>query len=273
MLYPDRFKNRIVVFVTSFPYPTNQRMKISIITVTYNSAATLTDTFESILQQTHQDIEHILVDGASSDDTVNIIKSYPHIQNWVSEKDNGLYDAMNKGVKMASGDIVGILNSDDIYADATILQKVAAAFNNPATDCVYGDLQYVHPKNLNKVIRTWRAGRFSQRSFLYGWMPPHPTFFVRKAVYEKVGLFNTTLKSAADYEIMLRILYKHQLSVSYIPLVLVKMRAGGMSNASLRNRFKANREDAKAWKLNNKRPHFFTLYLKPLRKISQFLIK
>jgi glycosyltransferase involved in cell wall biosynthesis len=248
-------------------------MKISIVTVTYNSAATLKDTFESILQQTHQDIEHILVDGESTDGTVSIIQSYPHVSKWVSEKDKGLYDAMNKGLQMATGDIIGILNSDDIYPDDSVLQKVAAAFNNPATDCVYGDLQYVHPQNLNKIIRIWKAGKYKKKSFLYGWMPPHPTFFVRRKVYDQVGLFNTSLKSAADYEMMLRILYTHQYNVSYIPFVLVKMRAGGMSNSSLLNRFKANREDVQAWKLNNKKPHFFTLYLKPLRKISQFIIK
>jgi glycosyltransferase involved in cell wall biosynthesis len=180
---------------------------------------------------------------------------------------------MNKGLQLASGDIIGMLNSDDFYADNEVLKKVAAAFENPDTHCVYGDLQYVNARNPDKIVRTWKAGKFSLKNFLYGWMPPHPTFFARKEVYEKVGMFNTTLKTAADYEMMLRILYKHEFPVVYIPTVLVKMRSGGVSNASLRNRFKANREDAKAWTLNNKRPHFFTLYLKPLRKIPQYLIK
>lgn len=248
-------------------------MRISIITVCYNSAATIKDTLESIAAQEYANVEHIIVDGQSTDDTVKIASGYKHVTKLVSEKDNGLYDAMNKGLQMAGGDVIGILNSDDVYADSFSLQKVAAAFADPQVQCVYGDLQYVHRLNLNKVIRTWKAGNFRHKNFLYGWMPPHPTFFVRKEVYEKVGLYNTILKSAADYEMMLRILYKHQYAPAYIPFVLVKMRSGGISNSSLRNRFRANREDARAWKLNEKKPHFFTLYLKPLRKIPQYLLK
>lgn len=248
-------------------------MVISIITISYNSGATISETLTSVSDQEYPMIEHIIVDGKSKDNTVDIVKSFPHVSKYVSEPDNGLYHAMNKGIQMATGDVIGILNSDDFYADKTILNKVATAFSNPLVDCVYGDLQYVHPTHLQKVVRNWRAGKFNKKNFLFGWMPPHPTFFVRRKVYDSVGLFNTTLKSAADYEMMLRILYTHGYAVAYIPATLVKMRAGGVSNASLRNRFKANREDAKAWKLNNKRPHFFTLYLKPLRKIPQYLIK
>ncbi len=248
-------------------------MRISIITVSYNSAATLKDTIDSVQRQAYEDLEHILVDGASTDGTMGIVQSHAHISKWVSEKDNGLYYAMNKGFAMVTGDVVGILNSDDVYASDSVLKKVAAAFRDPAVHCVYGDLQYVQQHNLSKILRTWKAGKFNHRNFLYGWMPPHPTFFVRRSVYEKVGLFNTELKSAADYEMMLRILYRHHFHAAYIPEVLVKMRSGGISNASLRNRIRANREDAKAWKLNNKRPHFFTVYLKPLRKIPQYLMK
>jgi glycosyltransferase involved in cell wall biosynthesis len=248
-------------------------MRISIITVSFNSAATIRDTLESIQRQEYNNIEHIIIDGQSTDNTVAIIREFKHVSKFISEPDQGLYDAMNKGLQLASGDVVGILNSDDFYANNAILKKVAAAFNNTHAHCVYGDLQYVNPQNSLKVVRTWKAGKFKQKNFLFGWMPPHPTFFVRKEVYDKVGFFDVSLKSAADYEMMLRILYKHQHSVTYIPEVLVKMRAGGVSNASMRNRFKANREDAMAWKLNNKKPHFFTLYLKPLRKIPQYLIK
>lgn len=248
-------------------------MLISIITVSYNSAATIRDTLESISKQEYSNIEHIIIDGKSTDSTIAIIKEFAHVTRYISEADKGLYDAMNKGLQLATGDIIGILNSDDFYADNEVLKKVAAAFDNPHTHCVYGDLQYVNAGNPKKIVRTWKAGKFSLKNFLYGWMPPHPTFFARRGVYDKVGLFNTTLKTAADYEMMLRILYKHEYPVVYIPTVLVKMRSGGVSNASLRNRFKANREDARAWTLNNKRPHFFTLYLKPLRKIPQYLIK
>lgn len=248
-------------------------MLISIITVSYNSAATIKDTLQSIANQDYAQVEHIIVDGKSTDTTLDIIKGFPNVAKCVSESDAGLYDAMNKGLAMASGDIVGILNSDDLYAASSVLRKVAELFADHKVDCVYGDLQYVHPDNIQKVVRTWKAGLFSHRNFLYGWMPPHPTFFVRKKVYEKVGLFNTQLRSSADYEMMLRILYKHNYPAAYLPEVMVKMRSGGVSNASFRNRFRANREDAKAWKLINKRPHFFTVYLKPLRKIPQFLAR
>ena len=248
-------------------------MKISIITISYNSASTIRETLQSVAAQQHANIEHIIIDGGSGDETVSIVQEFKHISTCISEKDEGLYDAMNKGLRLATGDVIGILNSDDLYADSTILQQVNDAFQSTAVDCVYGDLQYVDQHNTAKVIRSWKAGKFNHRNFLYGWMPPHPTFFVRKAVYEKVGYFNTTLKSAADYEMMLRILYSHHHLPAYIPEVLVKMRTGGVSNASLRNRLRANREDARAWKLNNKRPHFFTVYLKPLRKLPQYLVR
>jgi glycosyltransferase involved in cell wall biosynthesis len=248
-------------------------MKISIITATYNSAATVGDTLACIRGQDHPDIEHILVDGASSDGTLEIVNGFPHVAKWISEKDKGIYDAMNKGIRLATGDVIGILNSDDIYTHPSVLSTVARAFADPNVMTAYADLQYVQSDNTEKVLRTWRTGSFRKRNFYYGWMPPHPTFFVRKEVYLQAGLFDTSLRSAADYEIMLRILLRHGFSTLYIPGVIVKMRAGGMSNASLRNRLRANKEDRMAWKLNGLRPYFFTLYMKPLRKISQFIIK
>ena len=247
-------------------------MKISVITATYNSAATVKDTLTSIRQQDHPDIEHIIVDGRSTDGTLEIVAGFPHVARIISEKDKGIYDAMNKGIRMATGEVIGILNSDDIYIDHSVLSTVAKAFADPAIKTVYADLQYVHPDNLDRVQRTWITGPFHKNSFYYGWMPPHPTFFVRKEVYDRIGLFNTDLRTAADYELMLRILVKHGIATFYIPRVIVKMRAGGMSNASLRNRLRANREDRLAWKLNGLKPYFFTLYLKPLRKITQFII-
>lgn len=248
-------------------------MKISIITATYNSASTIRDTLESIRQQTHHDVEHILVDGGSDDGTVEIIRSYPHVARWISEKDKGIYDAMNKGIRMATGDIIGILNSDDFYAGNTVLAQVARALEGAGSSCLYGDLQYVKAADPQKVVRTWRSGKFRRGNFLYGWMPPHPAFFVKKEVYDEVGLFNTDLKTSSDYEIMLRILYKNRYQAQYIPEVLVKMRTGGMSNASLQNRLRANREDRLAWTINGLHPPFFTMFLKPLRKVSQFIIK
>ena len=245
-------------------------MKISIITATYNSASTVRDTLKSIAEQEYADIEHIIVDGLSKDNTLDIVKDFTHVAKVISEKDKGIYDAMNKGVKLAGGDVIGILNSDDFYTGSTILTKVAAAFEDPAVEAVYGDLQYVKQDNVQVITRTWKSGSFRKKSLYYGWMPPHPTFFVRKHIYEKCGIFNTTLRSAADYELMLRVLLKYGARVQYIPEVLVKMRAGGMSNASLKNRFRANKEDAMAWKLNQLKPYFFTMWLKPLRKVLQF---
>ena len=248
-------------------------MKISIITATYNSASTVRDTLDCIRQQDHQEIEHIIIDGGSGDNTLELVSGYPHVARVVSEKDRGIYDAMNKGIRLATGNVIGILNSDDVYTNPFVLSSVARAFEDPAVMTVYADLQYVQADNPDQVIRTWRSGRFKRRNFYYGWMPPHPTFFVRKEVYEKGGLFNPDLRSAADYELMLRILLKMEMPACYLPQVIVRMRAGGMSNANLGNRLRANKEDRLAWKLNDLKPYFFTLYLKPLRKIHQFLIK
>ena len=247
-------------------------MKISIITATYNSAGTVRDTLESVKAQTHPEVEHIIIDGLSKDDSLSICRQFPHVSKIVSEKDKGIYDAMNKGIGLTTGDIIGILNSDDFYVNDCVLEKVAAAFAD-GVDAVYGDLQYVDAHNTSKILRTWRSGSYTTRDFYYGWMPPHPTFFVKREVYERIGLFNTSLRSAADYEFMLRALLKHQLRAAYVPEILVRMRAGGMSNATFRNRLRANREDRMAWKLNELDPYFFTLYLKPIRKIVQYIIR
>jgi glycosyltransferase involved in cell wall biosynthesis len=248
-------------------------MKISVITATYNSSATVRGTLTCISEQDHPDIEHIIVDGGSTDTTLDIISDFPHVAKVISEKDQGIYDAMNKGIRMATGDVIGILNSDDVYTNPGVLSAVAGVFTDPGVVTCYADLQYVHPDNPERVIRTWKTGPFKKGNFYYGWMPPHPTFFVRKEVYEQAGLFNADLRSAADYELMLRFLLKMGMPAHYLPKVIVKMRAGGMSNASLSNRLRANQEDRLAWKLNGLKPYFFTLYLKPLRKIHQFIIK
>jgi glycosyltransferase involved in cell wall biosynthesis len=248
-------------------------MRVSIITVTYNSAKTIRCTLESINSQTYANIEHIIIDGNSTDDTLSILKDFPHIAKIISESDNGLYDAMNKGIALASGDVIGILNSDDMYSSCNVISDVVCMFEKQEVEAVYGDLQYVHENNLDKVMRTWKAGIFSKKKIYYGWMPPHPTFFVRQQIYKKTGSFNLTLKMSADYELMLRMFIKENIQAAYIPQVLVKMRTGGVSNASFKNRIKANKEDRKAWKLNNLTPYFFTLYLKPFRKILQYIIK
>jgi glycosyltransferase involved in cell wall biosynthesis len=244
--------------------------KVSIVTIAYNSADTIGATLQSVANQDYPNIEHIIIDGLSKDNTVAIAKQYPHIVKIVSEQDYGLYDAMNKGIRHATGDIIGIINSDDFFNSNTVVSEVVAKMEAENTDTLYADLVYVHRVNTKKVLRSWRTGNFKAFKFLFGWMPPHPTFFVRRHIYEKYGTFNTDLKYSADYDLILRFLYKHRVSVSYLPKTIVRMRIGGVSNASLSNRLKANREDREAWRLNELKPYFFTLTLKPLRKVVQW---
>ena len=246
-------------------------MIVSVITATFNSSTTIKDTLTCIRQQDYHAIEHIIVDGSSTDDTLKIIGQFPHVAKIISEKDEGIYDAMNKGIAAASGEIIGILNSDDVYVHESVLSKIVSVFENDEIDVCYADLLYVQQHDLNKVVRTWKSGIYKPVSFHRGWMPPHPTVFVRRRVYDQVGHFNTSLKSAADYELMLRIFVKYNFNIHYIPEFIVKMRIGGISNASFRNRVTANKEDRKAWKINDLHPRFFTLYLKPIRKLTQFL--
>ena len=246
-------------------------LKVSIITVSFNSAQTIGDTLKSVAAQSYPNIEHVIVDGASTDQTMKIVTDFPHVAKSIAEADEGIYFAMNKGLSMASGDLIGILNADDLYADNEVIAKVAAVFRDPAIDATYADLVFVDREDVSKVFRTWKSGPFKRSSMYNGWMPPHPTFFVRRSVYEKYGHFNTILRSAADYELMLRFLLKHEISLSYIPQIIIKMRQGGKSTASVSNRIKANIEDRKAWKMNDLKPHLFTLILKPLRKINQFI--
>jgi glycosyltransferase len=174
---------------------------------------------------------------------------------------------------LASGDIIGMLHADDFYANSTVIEQVVTLFENSDTDSLYSDLDYVDPENTSKIIRHWVSGKYKAGKFLFGWMPPHPTFFVKRFIYDQLGLFNLELKSAADYELMLRYIHKNNIKTVYLPLVTVKMRAGGMSNKSLSNRIRANNEDRKAWELNGLKPYFFTLYLKPIRKIFQYILK
>ncbi len=248
-------------------------LNISIITTTFNSAMTIGETMRSVADQDYPFIEHIIVDSRSSDNTLGIVAGFSHTALVVSEKDDGLYYGMNKGIMAAKGDVVGILNSDDVYAHPNVISLVVDAFADEKIQAVYGDLQFTDPEDMTRITRTWKSGKYERRSFYYGWMPPHPTFFVRRSVYDELGLFDTRLRAAADYEMMLRILLKNEKPAAYVPEVLVKMRAGGASNASFLNRIKANREDRRAWRINELQPYFFTLYLKPLRKITQFLLR
>lgn len=249
-------------------------MKVSIITITYNSAATLEGTLQSVLSQTHANIEYIIVDGGSTDGTLAIIESYrDRISRFVSEKDKGLYDALNKGIAMASGELIGILHSDDFYTDSKVIEKMVQVISNTGADAAYADLYYVDKNHTNLIFRKWKSGHYKHGMFRQGWMPPHPTFFAKKSCYDQFGSFNLSLVSAADYELMLRFIHKHRVRLAYLPEFIIKMRVGGKSNVSLRNRIRANREDRKAWRINGLDPHFLTLYMKPLRKIIQLFKK
>lgn len=247
-------------------------MKVSIITVCFNSQATIEDTIKSVVSQAYENIEYLILDGMSTDNTLDIINKYrDHIDLLLSESDGGMYDALNKGIDMTSGDIIAILNSDDIYKDSQVIQDVVDAIQKNQTDACYGDLVYVAKNDLSRVKRYWRAGAYRDNYFKAGWMPPHPSFFVKKECYDKYGKFNLGLISAADYELMLRLIHKHQIKLAYIPRVLVKMREGGLSNTSLFSRLRGNKEDRLAWKINKLKPGLLTLKFKPLRKIVQFL--
>lgn len=210
-------------------------MKISIITPCFNSEKTIRDTIRSILGQTFKDIEYIIVDGKSTDNTLDVVGEYcDKINRIISEKDKGIYDAMNKGVKISTGDIVGILNSDDVYNNEEVLFEVHNTFINMNVDSVYGDLDFVDYENIEKIVRRWRCSDFTPGSFLKGWHPPHPTFFVKREVYEKFGYFDTDLNVSADFELMLRFLERNRISTHYIPKTLVKMRVGGESTSSIK---------------------------------------
>jgi glycosyltransferase len=246
-------------------------VKVTLITATYNSAATIRDTLDCIAAQDYPDIEHLIIDGVSKDATLAIVAEYPHVARVICEPDKGLYDAMNKGVQAASGEVIGILNSDDFYPHPQVISRVVALMEKTGADALYADLDYVDAENTDAIVRSWKSQPYHQRLFQQGWMPPHPTFFVRKGVYEQYGGFNTQLRFAADYELMLRFLLRHGVSVCYLPEVVTKMRMGGLSNAAWKNRLKANREDREAWRLNGLQPRWYTIVMKPLRKIGQFL--
>lgn len=252
---------------------TDKRPLVSIITVAFNAEATIGDTIQSVLSQDYPHIEFVIVDGASTDATIDIVKKHQDkIAKFVSEPDKGIYDGMNKGVALSSGNIVGILNSDDFYASDTVISEMVACFEEEI-DAVYADLDYVDPVDASKIIRRWKSGPYKAGAFKKGWMPPHPTFFVKKSVYERFGDFTLKLKSAADYEFMLRVIEKHGIQLNYLPKTIVKMRTGGVSNASYKNRFRSNREDKMAWEINGLKPGPLTFVRKPLSKVIQYIKK
>lgn len=246
-------------------------MKVSIITVVFNNESSIQESINSVSTQTYSDIEHIIIDGGSTDGTLDIIKNNEDkIFSWVSEGDQGIYYGMNKGINLETGDIIGFLNSDDFYADRKVIEKVVNVFKSHNVDSVYGDLVYVSKKS-ERRIRLWNSGKYSSGIMEKGWMPPHPTFFVKKAIFDKYGLFNTDFTISADYELMLRFLHKHSISTFYIPEVLVQMRTGGKSNR-ISNYISKYKEDYEAMRINNIKFPFFCLLNKNISKIPQFFI-
>lgn len=249
-------------------------MKISIITVTFNSEKYLSHCIESVQKQNYQDIEHIIIDGNSTDNTVTIIKKYEaKIAKWISEPDGGMYDALNKGMGMATGEVIGILNSDDMLGSDDVISHIVKTFEEYKVDSVYGDLLYVDQENTDKIYRVWKGKTYHRNLFKIGWMPGHPTFYIKKSLIDKYGGYESHYFTAADYEFMARYLYKHKISSCYLPKLIVKMRRGGASNTSIQQRVRANRRDYLAMKKNNIPLPFIVSIMKPLLKLHQYSIR
>jgi glycosyltransferase involved in cell wall biosynthesis len=247
-------------------------LKVSLITVTYNSAATLQHTIDSVAYQDYPNIEYIIVDGNSSDQTLQIINGNSHIiSKMISEPDLGLYDAMNKGIKMATGDIVGIINSDDFYHRTDAISKIVEGFADNKTLCVFADVRFVNSNNLGKTIRYYSSAKFNLGAFSWGFMPAHPTFFTYREKFAEFGYYNTNYRVAADFELLVRFLYKHKLSYKYIPVDLLKMRYGGLSTSSWKITLVINQEDLHACLKNGLQTNYIRLYSRYFRKIFEFL--
>lgn len=248
-------------------------MRVTLLTVTYNSAKYLDECINSVISQTYTNIEHIVIDAESTDGTLDIIKKHDkHLSKWISEKDHGMYDAINKGIALASGDIIGILNSDDTLSSPDVIERIVSCFTdtNANVDAVYGDLIYVERLNIKNILRYWKGSTYKRFRFNYGWMPAHPTFYMRTSLISELGGYESKYYSAADYEFMIRYLYKFRINAHYLPKLLVTMRAGGQSNSNLKIRFNANRRDYLAMKKNNIPFPFFVAILKPVIKLHQY---
>ena len=246
-------------------------MKVSIITATLNAAGTLEEAAESLFAQTHPDIEYIVVDGGSADGTPDLVRSFgKKVDLFISEPDHGIYDAINKGLAKSSGEILGLLHADDIFADPDTIEKIVQQFRTSQCDAIYGDLQYVHRSNPSRVIRRWKSGTFLPGLINRGWMPPHPTLFIRREVFLKHGPYNLCYKTAADYDFMLRIMKDCQIRIGYLSEVLVKMRMGGTSNRGLGEIIRKSREDLLIMRSHQLPFPLFSLLSKNFSKISQF---
>ncbi|NNE27835.1 MAG: glycosyltransferase [Saprospiraceae bacterium] len=245
--------------------------KISIISCCYNSANTIRETLDSVARQDYPNIEHILVDGMSTDNSMEIIRSYEHVTACISEKDEGMYDAMNKGIQLATGQYVGILNSDDFLSSADTISTLAHTLITTKADAVIGDIKFVRPDNLNKTIRYYSAKNWHPGKFEWGYMPPHPSFYVKREMYNSLGLYKTDYKICADYELLVRYLKVHKITYHYIPECIVTMRGGGISNASLKNRYILNKEIVRACRENGLRTSLPKISLKVFRKLFEYI--
>jgi glycosyltransferase involved in cell wall biosynthesis len=246
-----------------------QDIRVSLITVTYNAESTIERCIRSVIAQNYQNIEYIVIDGASTDSTLQIINRYvQNIQIIISEPDKGMYDALNKGIKLATGDITGILNADDYFASDDILADVATAFMHSNADILYGNLDFVDQNET--IIRKWRTKAYIRGDFDWGWMPAHPTFYCRKSLFNSLGFYSLEHGTAADYELMLRFMHKTKINAYFLNKVMVKMQSGGMSNKHPVNRINAWRFDLKAMRNNGIRFSLITLIMKPLRKLGQY---
>ncbi len=246
-------------------------MKVSIITTTYNTGKTVGDTIESVLGQTYHDIEYIIVDDKSTDDTLSVVNKYKDkITKIVPAEHSGIFGALNIGVGLATGDIVAILNSDDFYISNDVIENVVKEFEKTGVDSVWGDMLVVDKNDVNKVVRNWKSSPYTEGAFQKGWHPPHPTFFVKKEIYNKYGLFRTDFSTAGDFELVLRFLERYKITSSYIPKILTKMRAGGQSNKSYYHWLRAIWYSYKAFKINGLKIDIFFIFRKPLFKLHQF---
>jgi len=249
-------------------------MKISIITVCYNSVATIEDTLQSIARQTHPDVEHIVVDGGSTDGTREIIDRYRHrIAKVVFEPDRGVYDAMNKGLALASGDVIGFLNADDLYASKDVLSRVVSIMEREGLDALFGDVEFFKPKDPTRTVRRYRSARFSPDQIALGWMPAHPALFLRRRVYESYGHFRTDYRIAGDFEYCARIFHSKTLVYRSLPETLVRMRTGGISTSGWRNTVLLNREVLRACRENGINTNILKIFSKYPAKLMEFLVK
>jgi len=251
-------------------------LKVSLITATYNSAKTFEMCMNSVLSQTYSNIEYIIIDGNSHDGTIALIKSKADIygnMHWVSENDEGIYDALNKGISKATGDIIGFVHSDDYLASNVVVENIVHVFNTYQVDGVYGNLHYVNFNNANQIVRNWRSRPFEKKLLNRGWMPAHPTLFLKKDVYKQQGNFNLEYKIAADYDFILRIFQNTNYKFQYLPETIVKMRVGGASNRSLKNIIEKTKEDFRAARSNGLRIPFKVILQKNLVKIPQWFKK